>query len=147
MSPNPTIDLIASTVTTHTPIQLAPGLELMVHVDHLDDDETSCLVDKIKTLLDRAEHARELTDNVNTLRERSTELSFRGLEMVLEGMGWDRCRSESTHDELADGIIALIPSLSLSDLIVADEISEYEVNRAPGSPNPWGLTDAEGGAQ
>ena len=147
MSPNPTIDLIASTATAHTPISLAPGLDLMVHVDHEDDDETLRLVDKIKTLLDRAEHAREVTDNVNALRERGTELSFRGLELVLETMGWDRARCESTHDELADGIIALIPVLSLSDLIDADEVSEYEVNRTPGGRNPWGLTDAEGGVQ
>jgi len=104
---------MTNTNTTHTPINLAPGLDLMVRADLVDDHETQRLVEKCKELLDRANHIREITDMATTIAE-----------------AWDRAaQSEPDSDEPVEGLdFSNVPVLEAAGIILAHfETAAYEL--------------------
>lgn len=66
---------------------------------------------------DRAQLLKLITTNVRYLVRCGTDESFRDLEGVEMLTGWLSNRGSSTHEELADGIIALSAIIDLYDLI------------------------------
>lgn len=110
------------TASTHTPINLAPGLDLMVLAGYADDPPTLELVEKCKELLDRAAHIKEIESELTWLVAGE---DFDGLETVLESAGWISNRTESTCERLANGIRALLPTLDTADIIDVDATAAF----------------------
>ena len=110
--------------TTHTPINLAPGLDLVIHADHSGNPVTFALVERCKALLDRVENVAEIKACVETLLDSDDES---GLACIHDAMGWVDNWRDTSAKRKADAILALLDVCNDDRIIGARECADYAV--------------------
>ena len=70
-------------INTHEPIELIPGLDLMVRADFMDDADVQRLASKLREIVRRDDRMREVLDAVDDWEARSCDGELEGLLEVL----------------------------------------------------------------
>jgi len=110
--------------TTHAPITLAPGLDLIVHADFASDPSIGCLIDRIRSFVDRDANLETIRGDVEFLAQHDC---VDGLLRVLEATGFLENLTQTSSVRLRAAILALLDVLDLDRLLAVAENSAHAI--------------------
>lgn len=124
-----------NTVTTHTPINLAPGIDLMVRADLAEDSVTLALVDQCKELLNRPAHIETIEAAIADLVAAGDDEGYGdcdklewGLVGIAEMAGFHLAREEDWAF-YGKAILAFLPILDDARIFEVAKVAEFEHNK------------------
>lgn len=117
-----------NTAPTHTPINLAPGVDLMVRADMVDDPDTKVLVDHLVEHLDRGNREREIRNLIAHALTLPEVDAYNVLAHMLEMLGWQNKFTTRSASLLADAIEQLTPLASALEMVHACEGANFDLS-------------------
>lgn len=119
--------------STHELINIFPGVDIVVDREFLTDAD-KVRADLREILLERGAITIDRPRQISSITERVTALALHGnmwgLQNVQEAIGWISNFTTHTAEDIAKGIIALLPTLTETDLLDAREAVDFQIRRA-----------------
>jgi hypothetical protein len=119
----------ATATATHTSINLAPGLDLMVHADHADNANTLELIERLREILNRDELVEGIKGHVLAIveaGEAGDDECGTAMHHILEAAGWHSCYSEGTFDEDRAVLFGALDAIPLERVIIVRDVTVIE---------------------
>jgi len=115
------------TVNLNTAISLAPGVNLTVRADLVNDEATAALVEKLKEICDRSAQIDVIRSSLRWLVAGD---EYEGLDSVAEMTLWLPNVVDASRSFLARGIMALTATLSDADVIDLASVAKQYADKA-----------------
>lgn len=126
----------ATAVTTHTPINLAPGIDLMVREDVIGEPETEMLIDSLRATLDRTTLIEDIKAAVEALiagGKAGDDACDQSMDAIMEVARWTfNSTAPVLWDELSAVLYAALETMPLDRLMSVERVATYESARHEG---------------